>query len=132
MRHQRKPFCPLPLPEKTRNDARYLRSSRTEADSKLWSISRKNQPDHRSRRQHPIPLYIIDFFCVELRLAIEIDGGQHAEPGKRQADLKHTQFLSSQGITVLRFWNNEVLENIEGVILAIVDACKRRPPHQPS
>ena len=74
------------------------------------------------RRQHPVAPYILDFYCHELKLAIELDGGQHnAEKGQAH-DLKRTAFLEAQGITVLRFWNNDVFQQPENVLEAIYHA----------
>jgi very-short-patch-repair endonuclease len=68
------------------------------------------------RRQHPIPPYTVDFYCLELRLVVEVDGGQHAESVR---DEIRDAFLKRRGLMVLRFWNNEVLTNVEGVIETI-------------
>ncbi len=67
------------------------------------------------RRQHPLGRYFIDFYCPPLRLAIEVDGGQHNSARVAAQDKRRVLWLKTQGVTVLRFWNNEVLENIEGV-----------------
>ena len=77
----------------------------------------------------PVPPYIVDFACVEARLIIEVDGGQHAVPGEHQ---RRDARLRRQGWRVLRFWNNEVLENRAGVLQTITDALGRLPlayPH---
>jgi very-short-patch-repair endonuclease len=67
------------------------------------------------RRQHPLGKYIIDFYCSPLKLAIEVDGGQHNEQAHQAHDERRSQWLRGKGVTVLRFWNNDVLQNIEGV-----------------
>jgi very-short-patch-repair endonuclease len=67
------------------------------------------------RRQHPLGKYIIDFYCSPLKLAIEVDGGQHNEQAHKTHDEHRSQWLRGKGVTVLRFWNNDVLQNIEGV-----------------
>lgn len=100
--------------------SRYLRTNMTEAEKKLWYYLRKKQRGVRFRRQHPIPTYIVDFICLEEKLIIELDGGQHHE----EADRERTAFLESQGYRILRFWNNEVLENIEGVLEVIFNEIK--------
>ncbi len=82
------------------------------------------------RRQAPIGAYIVDFVAFESRLVIEVDGGQHAEDGKDN-DMRRDAWLSSQGFTVLRFWNNEVLQNLEGVLETIGVSCLRHPPLTP-
>src|SRR5262245_37431680 len=86
----------------------------TEAERRLWQILRLRQTDgRRFRRQVPIGPFIADFVCHEARLIVEIDGGQH-DPSS-EADASRTRFLEGEGYRVLRFWNNEVLENAEGV-----------------
>lgn len=103
--------------------AKALRKNLTEAEKKLWDTLRSKQMEQfKFRRQQPIGNYIVDFFCSELRLVVELDGGQHAE--QMGYDEKRTQFLQSQGYHVLRFWNNEVMGNIEGVYGVIVDTIK--------
>jgi len=95
-------------------NARKLRSNPTEAEKRLWSILRRRQIDDcRFRRQAPIGPYIVDFVCFERRLVIEVDGGQHASQADR--DAAREARLANDGFQTLRFWNNEVLENIEGV-----------------
>jgi len=71
------------------------------------------------RRQHEIGSYIADFFCLDARLVIELDGSQHGEERERQADERRTEYLENQGYRVLRFWNQEVLDNIDGVLETI-------------
>lgn len=94
--------------------ARTLRRNPTEAERKLWSILRDRQLDgRRFRRQHPIGPYIVDFICLDEKLVIEVDGGQHAT--QRDEDSERTEWLADRGYQVIRFWNNEVLSNIEGV-----------------
>jgi very-short-patch-repair endonuclease len=82
------------------------------------------------RRQHPLGKYFVDFYCAPLRLAIEVDGGQHNRDGVRARDQHRTHWLKAKGVTVLRFWNNDVLENIEGVweeIARTIAALSERP-----
>lgn len=98
-----------------RDAARGLRRGQTEAERTLWRHLRNRQVSGvKFRRQHFIAPYIADFCCPEQWLIIELDGGQHAEQEK--ADHRRTVFLESQGYRVIRFWNHEVLENIEGVL----------------
>ncbi len=80
----------------------------------------------RFRRQHPILGYVLDFYCAEIKLAIELDGGGHAKDDKIECDEMRTKKLKSIGITVLRFWNNDVLENIEGVVDEIILEIKKK------
>ncbi len=94
--------------------ARALRQNRTDAEKRLWEKLRRKRIDgYRFRQQAPIGKYIVDFVCFEAKLVIELDGGQHAIRADQDAD--RTDWLASQGFRVLRFWNNEVFENIEGV-----------------
>ncbi|HVU40748.1 MAG TPA: endonuclease domain-containing protein [Xanthobacteraceae bacterium] len=96
--------------------ARRLRRDATRAERKPWYVLQRGQLDGLSfRRQHPVGRYILDFYCPAIRLAVEVDGGQHNEPRHHADDERRTQVLRNKGITVLRFWNNDVLENIEGV-----------------
>jgi very-short-patch-repair endonuclease len=103
--------------------ARQLRKNLTDAERRLWKYLRCKQIEgHRFRRQVPIGPYYVDFLCLERRLVIEVDGGRHAD---RQAeDAKRTAWLESQGFRVLRYWNNEVLQNFEGVVEAILLALR--------
>lgn len=97
----------------------------TRAEAALWSRLRNRQiGGAKIRRQAPVGPYIVDFLCRERRLIIEIDGGQHAVTLGR--DASRTAFLESRGYTVMRFWNNEVLANIDGVLQAISE--RLRPP----
>ena len=94
--------------------ARKLRRNPTEAEKRLWSILRDRQLGCRFRRQQPIDHYIVDFVCLERRLIVEVDGGQHAADGPAR-----TAYLEAQGFKLIRFWNNEVLSNLDGVAEAI-------------
>ncbi len=103
-----------------RDRARTLRHQMTEAERRLWQILRLRQTEgHRFRRQVPIGPFIADFVCHEARLIVELDGGQH-DPSS-EAEASRTRFLEGEGYRVLRFWNNEVLENAEGVRSAIAE-----------
>jgi 16S rRNA processing protein RimM len=102
--------------------ARELRRNSTEAEKKLWQRIRNRQLGYKFRRQHPIPPYTVDFFCEELGLIIEVDGGQH----NPEVDEQRNKFLEKQEYKILRFWNNEIFENIEGVLETINDYI---PPH---
>jgi very-short-patch-repair endonuclease len=95
---------------------RSLRKTSTDAERIVWSIVRnKKIKGCKFFRQYSIGKYILDFYCPKMKLCVEIDGGQHNEPEKIQDDLKRTNYLKQQGIRVLRFWNNDVLTNINGV-----------------
>lgn len=107
---------------KLKERRRSLRRNQTDAEIKLWSVLRNRQCNgYRFLRQYSISPYILDFFCPKLRLAIELDGGQHV--GQKVYDEQRTKFLVNQNITVLRFWDNEVLENLEGVYQRILEHC---------
>jgi very-short-patch-repair endonuclease len=103
----------------------------TDAETKLWQSLRREQLGVKFRKQHPMPPFILDFYCVEKKLAIELDGGQHNEAEAIAYDARRSEWLKAQGITVLRFWNNDVLSNLEGVLAVVVDGL-RNPPPQPS
>ena len=97
--------------------ARKLRTEQTDAEQMLWHLLRSRRFfKAKFRRQHPVAPYVLDFYCHEERLGIELDGGQHNEPDKRHTDKERTAFLESKGIRILRFWNNEVLQETEAVL----------------
>ncbi len=101
----------------------------TEAERRVWQILRSRQiEDYRFRRQVPIGRYIADFVCHEAPLIVEIDGGQHDRSSPREAE--RSGFLQNEGYSVLRFWNNEVLENLDGVHQTIADEVGRITPTQ--
>jgi very-short-patch-repair endonuclease len=105
----------LPLPEGTLENARRLRLEMTRAEQKLWRFLRNGGLlGHKFRRQMPLPPYIVDFCCVERRLAVELDGSQHADHA--DYDQQRTAFLEKQGLKVLRFWNNDVLTQTTAVL----------------
>jgi len=109
--------------------ARNLRKNLTEVEKKLWYwLRRQNLQEARFRRQAPIGRYIVDFACYDPKLIIELDGGQHAD--QQHYDEKRDAWLKSEGFHVLRFWNHEVVENVEGVLQVIMDGLNalRVPP----
>ena len=102
--------------------AKTLRRNSTDAEAFLWKRLRARQVEGiKFRRQQPIENFIVDFVSFEKRMIIELDGGQHARD--RQKDILRDRFLSENGYRVLRFWNNEVLENIDGVLEVIRENC---------
>jgi phosphoribosylformylglycinamidine (FGAM) synthase-like enzyme/very-short-patch-repair endonuclease len=121
------------------HNAKTLRKNLTTPEVYLWMRLRGKQLGHSFRKQYPIPPYIADFACPERKLIVEIDGEQHAK--QEGYDTKRTAFLESQGFCVLRFWNTEVLANLEGVVEAIWGAlhgysgrpvpAKGQPPPNP-
>ena len=110
-----------------RDRARELRRDMTLAERRLWNVLKLRQMEgFRFRRQHPIGPYIADFACLEAGLVIEVDGGQHAES---RIDHVRDAFMQGKGFKVLRFWNNEVMANPEGVCSVIAHALAERCPH---
>jgi very-short-patch-repair endonuclease len=106
--------------------SRALRKHATDAERKLWSVLRARQLNgFKFRKQVEIDGYVVDFLCSEKRLIIEVDGGQHT-PGR---DARRTAFLQSQGFRVIRFWNHDVLQNLDGVWTMIEQALETTPPH---
>lgn len=105
--------------------ARRLRRTMTEPERLLWSKLRDSQLDGvKFRRQHPLGPYVLDFFCERHKLAIEIDGGQHADCS---SDAARTAWLEAHGCRVVRFWNNDVRDNLSGVLEAIRLALTAAP-----
>ncbi len=98
--------------------AKRLRRDQTDAERLLWARLRDRQLNgYKFRRQRPIERYVVDFVCIERRLVVELDGGQHAEQ-MRKDDLRTAEIVR-RGFRVIRFWNNDVIANIEGVLEAI-------------
>ena len=109
--------------QKTRS--RQLRKNMTDVERLLWLKLRGRQlQGYRFRRQHPIKNYIVDFVCIELTLIIELDGGQHAN--QSLYDQQRTDVLNGAGFKVLRFWNNDCIENMEGVLVRICESLPAR------
>jgi very-short-patch-repair endonuclease len=101
-----------------------LRKEPTPAEHKLWSKIRDEQLRVKFRCQHAVGNYIPDFCSPKAKLVIELDGSQHLE--QEEYDKERTEYLQSQGCKVIRFWNNDVMNNIEGVILAIMNELEKR------
>jgi very-short-patch-repair endonuclease len=101
----------------------------TKAEGRIWSRLRAHRfQGYSFRRQLPIGPYIVDFVCLDARLIIEIDGGQHASTEAKR-DAKRDAWLRSQGFTIVRYWNNDVLTNLTGVLEDIAAAlCQPSPP----
>jgi very-short-patch-repair endonuclease len=100
----------------------------TEAEKRIWKQLRAHRfQDAFFRRQVPIGSYVVDFVCLDARLIIEIDGGQHAAE-QAKPDAKRDAWLRAQGFSVLRFWNNDVLTNLPGVLERIAETlCSASP-----
>ena len=109
-------------PPSNRDRARELRHAETDAEHKLWSRLRGRGLKVKFHRQHPIGPYIVDFFSLEANLVIELDGGQHNEDDAQTADAERTKFLEDRGYRVLRFWNNDVTGNLDGVLTRIAES----------
>jgi very-short-patch-repair endonuclease len=108
--------------------ARRLRRAQTDAERTLWFRLRDRRlAGLKFRRQMPIGSYIADFCCEHARLIIELDGGQHAD--RNAQDMKRTADLAAYGYLVLRFWNNDVINNIDGVLETILTTARQDPPH---
>jgi very-short-patch-repair endonuclease len=116
------------FPNRSTKIAKSLRRTLTDAERKLWYRLRDRRLDGwKFRRQMPIEGFIVDFCCIDARLIIELDGGQHAV--RVEADARRTSILEAAGFHVLRFWNNDVLQNIEGVLEEIVATLSPSAPH---
>ena len=108
--------------------ARNLRKNSTIQERRLWNLL-KNRQFHnlKFKRQQPIGDYIVDFICKEAKIIIEIDGAQHNESENIEYDKTRTEYLNTLGYKVIRFWNNEIYENIEGVVVRLKEEIN---PHQ--
>jgi len=105
------------LPADIKVFARNLRGSQTDAENLFWYLLRDRRfLGLKFRRQHPVPPYVLDFYCEELRLAIELDGGQHNDPEGIERDRERDIFLARHNIRVLRYWNDDVLTRLEDVL----------------
>ncbi|MFH1942905.1 MAG: endonuclease domain-containing protein [bacterium] len=108
--------------------ARRLRRDASEAEKALWRVLRgRNLEGLKFRRQYPMGNYIADFVCFEKRLIIEVDGGQHAVD--TSGDERRDAWFRKEGFDVLRFWNHDVLTNVEGVVKVILERCNEPSPY---
>jgi very-short-patch-repair endonuclease len=106
--------------------ARRLRQAMTDAERRLWFAMRDRRlAGYKFRRQHPIEDFVVDFACTKHHLVVEADGGQHAQNAR---DERRTARIETLGWRVLRFWNNDILANTEGVVLAILRELELGPP----
>lgn len=111
---------------------RLLRRNFTDAERLLWSKLRNRQLlDVKFFRQYSVGPYVLDFYAPAHRLGIEFDGGQHLEPPHEEHDRQRTAYLNRQDINVIRFWNNDVLANIDGVVEQIEYVLFQTPPNLP-
>ena len=129
-----------PVPPVNRRNARKMRKDMNEAELRLWNEMRAHRLMGMSfRRQMPIAGYIVDFACPASRIVVEVDGSQHASLADAEHDRERTGKLQALGWTVLRFWNDDVLRDIDGVCQHIVvaaglsadDAARRAPADAP-
>jgi very-short-patch-repair endonuclease len=110
--------------------ARHLRRNQTDAERLLWFRLRDRRlGGWKFRRQFPIDRFVVDFFCADAHLIIELDGGQHG--ARTEADAQRTKILEAMGYLVRRYWNNEVTQNLDGVLEEINAALERRSPEPP-
>jgi very-short-patch-repair endonuclease len=109
---------------------RTLRENSTPQEIMLWSRLKNKQLGYKFRRQHSFGKYIVDFYCREKSLIIQLDGSQHME--QKNYDSQRTAFFETKGLRVMRFWNNEVNTNIRGVLMKIQELLNAPPPTSPS
>jgi|SRR3990172_3705512 len=115
--------------QKLRERRKGLRRNQTDAEKLLWNKLRGREISGlKFYRQFSVGAYILDFFCPQIKLAVELDGGQHAEEENKEYDAIRTDYLKGIGIEVLRFWNNEVMKNIEGVLQVIEERLNSFQP----
>jgi very-short-patch-repair endonuclease len=113
-----------------KNRRRELRKNQTDAEKLLWRYLRNKQfYGLKFFRQYSVGKYILDFYCPKLRLAVEIDGGQHTFKEKKEYDKARSEYLKEYRIEVMRFWNNDVMKDIEGVLNKIAERVT--PPNLP-
>jgi very-short-patch-repair endonuclease len=119
----------MAIPEHVLCCARELRATQTEAEVLLWHLLRnRGFCGYKFRRQHPVSGYILDLYCHEAKLAIELDGGGHGDEEQAAYDEERTKELDGAGIKVLRFWNDELLTNTDAVLEEIFAALQDRFP----
>jgi very-short-patch-repair endonuclease len=111
--------------------ARQLRINATDAEKKLWrELRTKHLAGWKFRRQVPLGPYVVDFYCPPAKLIVELDGGQHASDVER--DQGRTAWLEAEGYEVLRFWNNDVLGNTDGVLATLLEKLQMKHPLSPT
>mgnify|MGYP001282072607 FL=1 len=107
---------------KTTERAQRLRREATPAERKLWArLKAKQLNGLQFRRQHPIGPYIVDFYCAALKLAIEIDGDSHGSEEALRRDEKRSAFIASKGVRIIRFWNSDIYERLDGALADILE-----------
>jgi very-short-patch-repair endonuclease len=113
-----------------KRNAKTLRVGMTDAERRLWSRLRLEQLGVKFRRQHPIGTYVLDFACLDPKVAIEVDGSQHLE--QQPYDQRRSTWLMNQGFAVLRFWANEVISETDAVVLRIIAQLDLGVPPAPT
>ena len=103
--------------------AREMRHPQTPAETSVWRYLRNRNLEFKFRRQHPITRFIIDFYCAELKLCIEIDGDTHLDLAQQEYDTARTEYLEMIGRTVIRFKNEDVKSNVEAVVQRVRETC---------
>jgi len=109
---------------KTILKARVLRQEETKAEKILWQKLRNKKLGIKFRRQHPIDMYILDFYAPDIKLAIELDGSPHREKENKEWDKERTYYLNWKGVSVLRFWNSEVESDLNNTLEKIQKKIK--------
>jgi len=103
----------------------------TDAEKRLWKGLREAFPDTKFRKQVPVGPYVADFLSYSANLIIEADGGQHGDADAQAYDDRRTRFMEGEGFGLLRFWNNDILGNTEGVLANIAESLSRRERGKP-
>ncbi len=106
--------------------AREMRHPQTVAEATLWHALRNRRTGFKFRRQHPIERFIVDFYCAEAKLLIEVDGESHCQPDQKEYDKARTEYLEGLGYKVIRFSNNDVRYNIDAVANEILQTIEFR------
>ncbi|MBS1904064.1 MAG: endonuclease domain-containing protein [Bacteroidetes bacterium] len=116
--HDEQPFH---YPSQTRSYRRELRKNATHAERELWQgLRNRNCGGYKFRRQHGLGPFIVDFYCPEFRLAVEVDGSVHDSPERQRYDVDRTRYLAREGVTVIRFTNAEVLSSVDQCMRSIL------------
>ena len=110
---------------------RYLRKNATDCERILWRhLRNRNFAGYKFRRQHPVDPYVLDFYCPALKLAVELDGSGHGYALRKKRDQIREDFLAGKGITVVRFWNHQIRQELDSVLQATWLATENRRPKQ--
>jgi very-short-patch-repair endonuclease len=125
------PRSKIALPSELLEFARSLRAKQTDAESLLWYLLRDRRLlGLKFRRQHSLPPYVLDLYCEELKLAIELDGGQHNVDAQAARDFKPDKFIQDHGIEVVRYWNHDVMLRTESVLTDLAERAESKcAPH---